>query len=347
MQLDETHSLTRSTAGLVAREWIDNQFAAPSKPLIRSQMRWLMNELAVLCISKAVELDERADGLRERLDAAYGIISSAWYETAPEYATRWRRDEELSDDQRVKIRRAEHTLWERHNPKRAFNEGYESEHHVKFSKDSFYSTLSDYLSQPYLRHATLDWIFLDISISRELCAFGEQLKQDMLPGRRDSIIGVHAHYFSSNGNLAKMIRANQGEAIKRGAAWLFWALALPVTAIWASFHWHLASTASWILGIYAIFLAGTAAFQVLRLIRWLIRRVTGKVDHRTRVFQLWDQMYEVWQRLEGPIVNPTVVREAMTRSAEQGAGWDNAAWALIDRVITVDRSVWIVGTDSV
>lgn len=52
-------------------------------------------------------------------------------------------------------------------------------------------------------------------------------------------------------------------------------------------------------------------------------------------------MYEVWRRLEPPIINPGRVREAMVRSSEEGAVWDTVTWSVIDRVITYDSAAWL------
>jgi hypothetical protein len=53
-------------------------------------------------------------------------------------------------------------------------------------------------------------------------------------------------------------------------------------------------------------------------------------------------MYEVWERLDGPVINPSRVRDAMVKSAEQGAVWNTISWSLIDRVIAIDPAVWVV-----
>ena len=53
-------------------------------------------------------------------------------------------------------------------------------------------------------------------------------------------------------------------------------------------------------------------------------------------------MYEVWRRMRGPAVNPTLVRDAMVETAKQGAVWDNVSWALVDRFIGIDPAAWVV-----
>ena len=70
--------------------------------------------------------------------------------------------------------------------------------------------------------------------------------------------------------------------------------------------------------------------------------ITRKPDPRLEPFILWNEMYEAWLRLRGPVVNPSRVREAMVRSAEHGAEWGTLTWSLIDRVISIDPAVWII-----
>jgi hypothetical protein len=60
------------------------------------------------------------------------------------------------------------------------------------------------------------------------------------------------------------------------------------------------------------------------------------------MLELWIGMCGVWRRLEGPVVNPTLVCEAMARVAKEGVVWDNFSWSLIDRVIALDPVVWVV-----
>jgi hypothetical protein len=85
--------------------------------------------------------------------------------------------------------------------------------------------------------------------------------------------------------------------------------------------------------------------KILEFAIRFMRRLIGKVDPRTHAFGVWDQMYDVWRLLEGPVVNPTLVREAMIKSRDQGAVWNNVSWSLVDRVIAIDPAVWVVQPD--
>jgi hypothetical protein len=339
--------LTQTSASLIAREWINNRIEKPTKAYAWSQMRWLMNQLAERCIAESLRLGEDEDRLCERLDNAHEIIYSAWHSVAPEYATRWRLNskEEVSPQEKEKIEKAQHILWMRHDPKRAFTEGTRSEHYTSFDKEGLHSTIASYFGRPYLRHAVLDWILLDMTISRELSAFGESLKETWLPGKRDPMLGIHDRYIKAQGNLAEMMKVDWNEVFARWNMWFWWALAFPIAAIWASFHWDYTALGPWLAGIYAFIVFAFVGIKFSKFVGRLIRRLAGKADPRTRAFNLWDQMYDVWKRLEGPVVNPTLVREAMIKSRDQGAVWDTVSWSLVDRVIAIDPAVWVVQPD--
>jgi hypothetical protein len=306
-------------------------------------MRWLMDQLAERCIAESLRLREDEDRLCERLDNAHEIIYSAWYSVAPEYA-RWRlnSEEEISPQEKERIEKAQHILWTRHNPKRAFTEGTRSEHYTSFHKERLHSTIASYLSRPYLRHPVLDWILLDMTISRELSAFGESLKETWLPGKRDPVLGIHGRYFKAEGNLAEMMKVDWNEVFERWNMWFWWPLAFPIAAIWASFHWDYTALGLWIAGIYAFVVIAFVGIKFSRFVGRLIPRLAGKADPRTRVFSLWDQMYDVWKRLEGPVVNPPVTDAARKRTAVHEAGH-----AVIGRVLGLRcREATIVPDDA-
>ena len=42
-----------------------------------------------------------------------------------------------------------------------------------FDQQDFYATVAAYLHYPELRHSVLDWIMVDMMVSRELSAFGD------------------------------------------------------------------------------------------------------------------------------------------------------------------------------
>ena len=209
-----------------------------------------MEELASCCIAESLRLNEDEHHLLQRLSAADNIIQTAWRSAAPDYVRYGRIPADEEPDARERISQARRTLWARHHPARALMESRERLSAI--DKSRFHSAIVDYLDRPYLRHPTLDWIFLDMTISSVIAAVGKLLKE-----------GV-------------------------------------------------------------------------------ISRTADETDPRLEMLHLWFGMSGVWRRLEGPIVNPTLVREAMARVAKVGVVWDSFSWSLIDRAIAVDPVAWVI-----
>ena len=334
----DSDTLTRWDAVKLTREWLNARYEEPSSYRGRNQVRWLMEQMGALCIAESLKNKEDEDQLCERLSKAHEILACVWYAAAPEIATRWWPDDKKPDEEQQKvIDKAKATLWNRHDPQQSFAAGFESEHYTAFNQDEFANIVAAYLKEPWLRHPVLDWIMLDMMVSRELSAFGEELKKQWLPGPR-SFFGLHARYFDSKGNLEKMsMPAWKGIGTK-----LLIEIALPIAAIYAAFHFGFESVGIVIGGLYAVLVAVWLAVRILRIIVRIGYAVTGKPHPRAKPFLLWQQMYEAWKALKGPVINPALVREMMVKARDQGAVWDAPSWSVIDRVIQHDPAVWIV-----
>ena len=347
MYPSDPEPLSQASASRIARKWVAKKVKRPIEPYAWSQMRWIMDELADHCIAESLRLGEDESRLCERLDNAHYIIYGAWCAFAPYYATDWlsKKDLEICLKEKERAEKAIHTLWDRHDPGRAFKEGTRSEHYTGAIKGDLPSIIARYLSRPYLRHPVLDWIFLDMTISHEVSEYGEALKKYWLPGKRDPMLGIHDRYEKAQGNLAEMTKIDWGEVYESFAVWFFFALFVPIAGILALFQREYTALGVWLAGIYALIVTAFFGVKILGFAVRFTRRLIGKIDPRTRAFGLWDQMYYVWRLLEGPVVNPTLVREAMIKSRDQGAAWDNVSWSLVDRVIAIDPAVWVVQPD--
>jgi hypothetical protein len=333
-------TLTRDDAVKVAKAWVESHVEAPVKYRGWNQFRWLLDQLAACCLSECLKNEEDTEQLYERLSKTHDILWNVWHAGAPEIATRWwKENEKPSEAEQKIIDKARVTVWKRRDPKRSFEEGFESEHYTAFNQSDFHATVADYLQERWLRHPVLDWVMVDMMVSRELSAFGEELKKTFMPGPRDDLFfGVHARYYKTNGDLQKM-KMPDWESIWTKA---FWAIGAPAGAIYGAFHFGYEGLGASLLGLYAATIAGWVGLKVLRFIIRVGYAIVGKTHPRAKPFLLWDQMYQVWKLLEPPIVNATLVREMMVKTRDQGAVWDSPVWSIIDRVIQHDPAVWVV-----
>src|SRR6266446_4513956 len=95
------------------------------------------------------------------------------------------------------------SVWKRRDPLRSMSEGYESDHYFNGTRAQLHEELAKYLNLRWLRHPAVDWIFLDMMVTRELCPLAEEIKQSYFPGRKDSM-GVHQKYWTAKGNISAM-----------------------------------------------------------------------------------------------------------------------------------------------
>lgn len=340
--MEATEKLTKSQAVQLARESLIGDLELPDKSYYSSQARWLIDQIAELCADDVVESFGDEDTLQHHAYTAWEIVHSIWLAGAPEVATKFRASaDKPSEKEQKQIDRAHSIVWERHDPKRAFQEGYESAYSVGGDRQSMAEIVAQYLQNPWLRHPFLDWALVDMTVSRELCAFGEELKMQRLPGKRD-LLGFNERYWASKGNLAKITEVRWSDVWERLWVKTFWFLIVPVGAITLAFYFGRDTLAAVFVTLYVVAIAIRMAIGVFRWGRRRVDNILGHPDPRTQPFILWNQMYEVWRLLEGPIVNPTMVRAALVKSSERGAVWDTATWSLIDRVISIDPAVWII-----
>ena len=117
--------------------------------------------------------------------------------------------------------------------------------------------------------------------------------------------------------------------------WFWFAFVLPVAGIWTAFHLGFDQAGQWLRAIYVIICSIGILGKIEALVRGFIGRNARSPNPKLQPLQLWGQMYKVWRLLMGPVVNPSMVRDAMKSAASQGAVWDNPSWLIIDRVISI------------
>jgi hypothetical protein len=337
-------ALERDKAKIVAY-WLKNR--APKQTTNTfSQRRWIMEQIAKQAVAETIKNGGGACELERHLEDAAEILYSLWYHISPDHANNaktWlRKDTDLEPDDKMKerIEEAKNLLWKRHDPLRALNEGYESEHYLEYrtARDSVHAAVAAYLKRSWLRHPFLDWVFMDVMTTGELCLYGESLKNRLYPPAGEVYDPSDDPYLKTSGNLQKMLKIVLNRAITKFWIRFAWAILLPIGVIWVAWHY-----ASGTIGV--ILLAGAAqclVVEIWRIGKKIINRARGKPDPNLVSFQLWHLMHKAWRCLEGPVINPSILRDTMRQSAEKGAVWDGPAFALLDRIIMYDPAVWIV-----
>ncbi|HYZ23765.1 MAG TPA: alpha/beta hydrolase fold domain-containing protein [Rhodopila sp.] len=219
----------------------------------------------------------------------------------------------------------------------AFNDGLQSPEQFNCSVDELCETIASYLARAWLRHPFLDWIFVDALVTRELCAFGEAIKDQVLPSRYRSM--------ECKGNLKEMLLADTKFRLQWGSGLFLLLGVVPPLFAWGAFRAEQESLGRWVLAIYAlvaaVYFTAKAAGLAVRLGRSLLGRPSPEPPHQ-RIINVWNEMYEVWRRLIPPTVNPARVKEALVASEKLGAVWRGEVWSLVDQAIALDPAAWIV-----
>ena len=79
-------------------------------------------------------------------------------------------------------------------------------------------------------------------------------------------------------------------------------------------------------------------------VRSEIMRLLGRQPPKTALqskLELWDLMHNAYRMLGGPVVYPTRAQRALDAAAEKGAVWYGAVYAILNRVIARDPTVWV------
>ncbi|CAN7341628.1 hypothetical protein [Bosea sp. LjRoot237] len=327
------------------RQWIDYRMGPARRGYI-DQMRMVMNQLAAAALGETIKTAGDGYDYQDRLGDAYEILNDLWMTLTTDELKGWNdRGDELTEEQIKARQSAKLTLWRRRDPLQGYREGFESEYQTNFDREMFDDTAARYLARPWMKTAHLDWVFVDASITRELSAFGEEVKRQFMAGRRDMLGASHHRYFATKGNLAEMSKPDWGGRLQ----YLFWyvafVFAIPIGCILAAFYNDWTTTGLWLSGIYGVLLLIEFSTMAFNLARRGIRAARGLQTPGTKAQELFAAMYQVWRLLKGPVVNPSLVRAEMTKTAEAGAGWDTVAYSIVDRVIARDAAVWVISME--
>jgi hypothetical protein len=196
---------TEQKAAIYVSKWL-----ASSEALRRrrgGQFETLMTDLAKECVAETLRTSEGEFELDSRLGSAYGLLSDLQSYGFP-YALnefRCKNEEEIPEAFRKPLKTAMASVWRRRDPGRSFKDGFESDHYFGGADPGeLHQDLSAYMALPWLRHPSVDWLFLDMMITRELSGFGEEIKKQVYPGRKDRA-GVHVKYWTAKGAASKMV----------------------------------------------------------------------------------------------------------------------------------------------
>jgi hypothetical protein len=303
-----------------ALAWIDQNLPAPSSPLSASQLHELMYEVAILAVNENLRTHGDATQLAADLNTANKILLDLQVGTS--------RPGDVSRKANAEVESDPLMVWRRRDVRDVLQLGLNSRDYYCIQNEPLVQAASAYLSLPWMRHPTIDWIIVDAIITGETIRCGEKLKKALYNGVTGSI------YSATKGNLEEMKRRSRDElrSAQRNYipyASIIWYGILPIAVILATFHFgHLMLGA--ILGeFYALFLI----WQHMR------RQIKS---HEQSWFELWAVLRDIWGLLAPPTVDPGTVREALDSAARKGIVVAQTVHAIVDDRLRANPTAWVV-----
>jgi hypothetical protein len=291
------------------------RYGDPAADYRNSPVRDLATDLLMRAVVESLRNGDTASELEDRLIWCVRFVENLQLtgRTQGINDAFWTSETERSEKQRQLVERKRHVVWPRYDPRRAYEGDPDNDHYFAPVKRDVAHVVADYISKPWARHPAVDWVLLDMLNTGEMCAFGSYVKDSQFPG-------------------GKIIQF----ALRLVVGWL-----LPLGFMWWAFSaGH--ETTGWIALV--LFAASTALWLAMLLFRFGLRVywfATGKPDKTRGSKAIAQAMFETWDIMGSPVVNPAHVRDAMIRARDLGAVWDAPAWAIIDSVMQRDSAVWV------
>jgi hypothetical protein len=308
-------------------EWLNSRIKKPTQPHCWSQFNVMAEEIGEKVLAESMRLGETEGQFCCRMSDAYDILWSTRYVLNIHKSGR-----ETDQDQK------EHTVWFRKNPKDALYQSYESESFINFDEPALWDKVATYMERPWLQRSFLEWVFVDAMIYLEVCQFGNAIKRDIFPGKRD-FLGRNVAYWKTEGDLEKMkVIYLKIQLIRDG--WKFaLGIVFPIVIVLCLLYFG----KSWLAAVGSFsFAFSFILYMIIRIGILTYRRLTGWKDPVTKAMELWTQMANVYELVKGPIINPIMLRDALLKTKELGAIWPQAIYSLVERIIARDPTAWVV-----
>jgi hypothetical protein len=269
--------------------------------------------------------DEYVDALR---DATYDLksfqeILNPKYGALCDKLEQSRLDEieKLTEEEKTKLEPEAQIMWSNSDPKIIFDLGYDIPDYKQINLERLLETAQSYLSKPYYRSKSLDYILLKACIFQEFVQYGESIKQKICRGKKD-YFGQPELYKTAKGSLKKITELNPSQD---GIAFIAISLAILSPSIFMKgWSWYYAG-------------------PMLVLILWTRHKRIKKAHKELEKFTvLYDSMAEVWRTISVLPFSPAQVKQLLERSAAKGIVWNNIAFCVADRMHEDNSSVFTI-----
>lgn len=171
----------------------------------------------------------------------------------------------------------------------------------------FEACVGEYLARPWMQHDYLDWCIVDALTAQEWSAYLQVVR-----GQRSAKRFLGA--FGAAGTILFIVLS-------------VWGLR------------HLFSTGSVLAIPAAIAFAAVIAWELVGFIRRRVARLRAKVPTERSLLLA---MRDAYATLDGMVLSPTRVRDALRAADAKGVGWSQAVWPVIDAAVARNPNLWQV-----
>ena len=187
----------------------------------------------------------------------------------------------------------------------------------KISRESLLETIVTYLTNPWLQHDRVDWIFIDSLIFAEISAYKESIFTGQALGK------VNWSYAFTGGDTNKILLFQVTKAL----ALFTLRYLLPPAILFLLYYFHRESAFLIVGAVYAVYLLVHAALWPLRYRK---RKTEQKIlqEHLDRLQKMIDAYYYC----KPPILSLSTLRTYLNKAAEGRAIFDGALFSILKRV---------------
>jgi len=222
-------------------------------------------------------------------------------------------------------------LWSRRNPEESFYAGYESTHYLEIEEFDINNLITFYLLRPWLAHPFLDWAFLDISVTQDVCLYGEVIKKNMIQPLNSW--GVNRFYEKNQGHYYTLKKSSNLDSLK----WLLGLTAcivlLPFLLISSLFIYEYEIAAYIFSGIFLLVMASLLGIFGAKSFIYILKIALDKpTSNKEAGMRIWNEMYKVWQCLDEKVIASSKVKVRIDLATKAGANWNSRTYAMLERI---------------
>jgi len=240
-------------------------------------------------------------------------------------------------EQKLDWEKSRRQLWWHRDEQIAFREGRTSLHGHNINKELLLDAVEKYLKRPWMQDRYLDWLLCDALVFCETYGVACLLKEEVFKVHVGDSFASLTERVEWDGSWAELERRIAKPRLRKLRNVLLLYVGVPL-ALYAGLRFFNETQFANLVGVLAsagLVLAFTLDKVLAQFFPYRHQRVSVQVlEH------LWNQMRTAYSSLSQFPLNPGLVKASLLAAIPNGAVWDGAVFALLERAIQQDQVVW-------